>query len=89
MTSEIFKNFRLNPRTERLRAKAHARDKVTPEMQDKCPHPIAAVMQFVDDHDGRISTPSLANLFRCEVCKAILFLVDGSGKEAKDDPNFH
>jgi len=52
------------------------------ESQKKCVHPIDDIGQFmVDVPDGH---PAQTNTFQCGQCSAIMFLVDGTGKEATD-----
>lgn len=83
MDSEIFKHIpNPEPSTERRLAKIRAKAGEIPPNQALCPHPISAAGQFMDERPGR--SPVHTNLFQCGVCKAMMFLVDGSGKEASD-----
>jgi len=44
-----------------------------------CPHPLSAIRAFYDDR-----TNTSVNLFKCDACSGLLWLVDGSGKAASD-----
>lgn len=83
MDSEIFKHIpNPEPSTERRLAKIRAKAGEMPATQQACPHPISAAMQLVDEKLGRAQIQT--NLFQCGVCRAMMFLVDGTGKEASD-----
>lgn len=62
--------------------RAHAADGTLPVA--KCPHPISAVEQFVDDMGYRNRYMRPTNLFQCTICNQYLCLVDFHGREAKD-----
>lgn len=47
-----------------------------------CPHPLGAVIQFIDDREGEPNQP--VNLWQCSVCKSLIWLVDGHGKAVAD-----
>lgn len=50
-----------------------------------CRHPLAQIMQFVDD-DPTVKRNSLpVNLFECGICHTLLWFVDPYGEPISDD----
>lgn len=69
-----------DPRILRLQAQTQAKHNEYPTTA--CPHPASAIGQFIDEEAGRAGRPT--NLFQCDICKTLLWLVDPYGKTATD-----
>lgn len=67
---------------DRARAMAE-RDEFT-EGQKACPHNVRAVSQMVDVVNTVDRHERPTNLFSCEICGQVLWLIDPYGKEARD-----
>lgn len=71
-----------NPEAKILRDQAVAAAKDGRLPPTPCPHPLSAIIQWVDEEKGREGRPT--NLFECRQCGRNLFLVDAHGKTAVD-----
>lgn len=71
-----------NPEADTLRRQEIERAKAGTLVNVGCPHPLTAISQFADEEAGREGRPT--NLFQCDVCRALLFLVDAHGQTASD-----
>jgi len=81
--SDILKHIP-NPEPMIIRAREAGRAESGALAPTLCPHPISAVLQYVDDDGtvGRDGRPT--NLWQCTVCNHLLRLVDFHGTEASD-----
>lgn len=71
-----------NPEAYALRSSARAAAKDGRAQPTGCPHPVSAIVQFVDEEPGRVGRPT--NYFQCELCHTPLWLVDPFLNEAQD-----
>lgn len=72
----------VNPEASILRNKEVAAAKDGRLPPTLCPHPLSAVIQWVDKEPGREDRPT--NFFQCQACNRNLFLVDAHGRAAVD-----
>lgn len=81
--TEFLKNI-ANPEAFVLRSKARAAAGRDEYKQTGCPHPFAAIEQYIDFDPGVKRNEMPCNLFECSLCHTLLWLVDPYGNEVPD-----